>query len=319
LRNEINREKILQYLFFRQWFELKEYCNKKGIRIIGDVPFYVSYDSSDVWSNPEIFKLTGSKKPHFVAGVPPDLFSSTGQLWGNPVFNWKVLKETGYSWWLERIRHNLKLFDIVRLDHFRGFFDYWQVPAGNKTAAMGRWIKGHAEDFFKLLFRRFPNLPIIAEDLGYITPRIRDFMEKSNIAGTRVIQFAFGKDGSTKAHFPDNYVRNSIVYTGTHDNNTIKGWFEKEADAGQKKRLCNYLGHKVHKENVNWELINLASGSVANLVIIPLQDVLGLGQEARMNRPGKQSGNWLWRFRKGQIKPQVTLKLKQLTQTNGRG
>jgi 4-alpha-glucanotransferase len=325
LQKSIKQEKFLQYLFFKQWFALKDYCNQKNVKIIGDIPIYVAYDSSDVWANPEIFKLKKSKRPRFIAGVPPDLFSPTGQLWGNPVYNWKALKKTNFSWWVERTKHNLKLFDTFRLDHFRGFFGYWQVPAGSKTAAKGRWVKGPAEDFFNTLFNRLSCLPMIAEDLGYITPRIRAFMEKSNITGTRVLLFGFGRNPSDKVHFPDNYIKNSVVYTGTHDNNTIRGWFEKEADAEQKKRLFDYLGHKVTTNKIHWELINVAEESVANLVIIPMQDILGLGQEARMNRPGKTKGNWLWRLSAagetsaGQITPQISRKLKRLTQINSRG
>ena len=319
LQKSIEREKILQYLFFKQWFLLKDYCNKKGIKIIGDIPIYVAYDSSDVWANPEIFKLKKSKRPQFIAGVPPDLFSPTGQLWGNPVYNWKALKDADFSWWVERTRHNLKLFDVVRLDHFRGFFGYWQVPAGSKTAVNGRWIKAPAEDFFNVLFGRLLCLPMIAEDLGHITPHIRAFMKKSNITGTRALLFGFGGNPSTNVHFPDNYIKNSVVYTGTHDTNTIRGWFEKEANAEQKKRLFDYLGHKVSADKIHWELINAAEESAANLVIIPMQDILGLGCEARMNRPGKTKGNWLWRLSAGQITPRILRRLKRLTQLNSRG
>jgi 4-alpha-glucanotransferase len=318
LRKDINREKTLQYLFFKQWFALKDYCNQKGIKIIGDIPIYVAYNSADAWASPEIFKLTASKRPLFIAGVPPDLFTSTGQLWGNPVYNWKVLKQTNYRWWVERIKYNLKLFDIIRLDHFRGFFGFWQVPAKSKTAAGGSWIKGPAEDFFRTLFKYTPRSAIIAEDLGYITADIRSFIEKSHITCTRVLQFGFGGILSNNIHFPENYKKNSAVYTGTHDNNTIKGWFDNQADEVQKQRLFSYLGCRPNVNKIHWEMINIASESRANLVIIPVQDILGLKSDARMNHPGKQAGNWLWQLRRGQITPQVSEKLKRLTQNNSR-
>ena len=316
-QNVIEEEKFLQYLFFKQWFEFKRCCNQKNIKIIGDIPIYVAYDSADVWVNPDIFKLNKSKRPLFIAGVPPDLFSSTGQLWGNPVYDWKSLKKTNFAWWVERKRHNLKLFDIIRIDHFRGFFDYWQIPAAGKTAAAGKWIKAPAEDFFKILFNRIPHLPVIAEDLGYITPRIRNFIKKSDIACMRVLQFGFGGDLSKNRHYPDNLPENCVLYTGTHDNNTIKGWFE-QAETIQKKRLFDLIGHKESIENIHWEFINLALNTKAKLVIIPMQDILGLGSKARMNRPGKIKGNWLWRLRPQQITLKISRKLKRLTQLNSR-
>ena len=318
LQPEITNEKILQYLFFKQWFELKSYCKHNNIKIIGDIPIYVAHDSCDVWANPQIFKLTKSKHPRFLAGVPPDLFSKTGQLWGNPVFDWSVLKKTKYGWWIRRIEHNMKLFDIVRVDHFRGFFDYWQVPAGNKTAAGGRWIKAPYKDFFKTLFKFINRSEIIAEDLGYITPKIRDYIKKSDIACMRVLQFGFGGDLSKNRHFPDNLPVNCALYTGTHDNNTIKGWFQTQADEKQKKRLFELIGRKPSIEQINWEFINLASSTKVRLVIIPMQDVLGLGSVARMNRPGTTKGNWIWRLEGGKITSQTSQNLKKITIYNYR-
>lgn len=317
LQWEIMCKKILQYLFFKQWFEFKSYCNHNNIKIIGDIPIYVAHDSCDVWTNPQIFKLTNSKHPRFVAGVPPDLFSKTGQLWGNPVYDWKVLKAAKYDWWIRRIEHNMKLFDIVRIDHFRGFFDYWQVPAANKTAAGGKWIKAPYDDFFKILFKHINRSEIIAEDLGYITPKIRDFIKKSDIACMRVLQFGFGGDLSRNRHYPGNLRENCVLYTGTHDNNTIKGWFE-QTDTIQKKRLFDLLGHKISIENIHLEFINLALNTKARLVIIPMQDILGLGTEARMNLPGTTKSNWLWRLAPHKITKHESIKLKKLTQLNKR-
>jgi len=314
----IEREKFLQYLFFKQWFGLKRYCNRLGISMIGDIPFYVAYDSADLWTHPEIFKLTGTKKPRFVSGVPPDYFSQAGQLWGNPIYNWQVLKDTGYSWWIQRIKHNLTLFDIIRIDHFRGFIAYWQVPAGCKTARNGKWVKGPKENFFNKLFKRFPSSSFIVEDLGYITDDVRAVIEKFQLCGMRVLQFGFDGDSAENPHCLDNHVENSVVYTGTHDNNTIIGWFEKEAKSEQKKKLYDYLGRRIPTGQVHWELIRLAMSSVGNLVIIPMQDVLGLGEQARMNRPAVPTGNWSWRLGPRQTTQTITRELAKLTKNSGR-
>jgi 4-alpha-glucanotransferase len=318
LQPVIEREKFLQYLFYSQWFSLKHYCNKHGIEIIGDIPIYVAYESSDVWSHPEIFKLTRTKKPRVIAGVPPDFFSRTGQLWGNPIYDWKVLRNAGYSWWIRRIKHNLSLFDIVRIDHFRGFIAYWQIPAGSKTAVNGRWVGGPKEDFFNTLFKHFPSLPAIAEDLGYITSDVRAFIEKFQLACMRVLLFAFDGDSATNPHYPHNHVKNSVVYTGTHDNNTVKGWFKKEAKPEQRRKLFGYIGRKVSADRVSWELVRLAMSSVGDATIIPMQDVLGLGEQARMNKPATIRGNWRWRLRPGQIAPSIGKKLAKLTEVYGR-
>lgn len=319
LQDTVNREKFLQYQFFNQWFALKRYCNERGIKIIGDIPIYVSFDSADVWANPHFFKLTGRKKTRVVSGVPPDFFNKTGQLWGNPVYDWQTLKKTGYSWWFQRIRHNLMLFDVVRIDHFRGFITYWQVPAGHKTAAKGRWVRAPKEDFFKKLFRYFPSRPIIVEDLGHITPAVRAFIEKLQLPGMRILLFGFEADMAKNIHSHRNHVKNCVVYTGTHDCNTIRGWFEKEANPEQKERLFDYLGRKVSIAELHWELIQLAMSSVANLAIIPMQDILGLGEEARMNRPGTAAkGNWTWRLGRQQTTPSIISKLKKMTEVSNR-
>jgi 4-alpha-glucanotransferase len=318
LHDSISREKFLQYLFFEQWFALKEYCNQSGIKIIGDIPIYVDYESADVWARPEIFKLNRYRGPEFVSGVPPDMFSKTGQLWGNPVYNWLFLKRTGYSWWFERLRHNLSMFDRLRIDHFRGFFRYWRVRAGSKTALKGKWAKGPGKEFLDAAFKRFPKSAVIAEDLGYITPDVKSYVEESGLAGMRVLQFGLGGNPKTNPHFPANVIKNSICYTGTHDNNTIVGWFTKEINKQQKDRLFECLSHRPKANEFHWELIRLVMSSEADLVIIPVQDILGLGDDARMNHPGHIKGNWQWRFQQGQITPQITTKLAKLTSLYGR-
>ncbi len=312
-------EKFLQFIFFRQWHLLKGYCESKNIRIIGDLPIYVNYDSSDVWSNPEIFKLNKEKKPAFIAGVPPDYFSSTGQLWGHPVYDWGVLKETKYSWWIKRMEHNLKFFHMIRLDHFRGFVGYWEIQAGEKVATNGEWVKAPAKDFFDTLLKHFHDLPVIAEDLGVITPDVREIMDQFGFPGMRVLLFAFGEDLPANPYAPHNYVKNCVAYTGTHDNNTIKGWFKKEASPEDKKRVFEYIGRKVTEKEIHWELIKLVMSSVADMAIISMQDVLGLGEKARTNLPASIEGNWRWRLVPERLSPLITKKLLEMTRIYGRG
>jgi 4-alpha-glucanotransferase len=317
-RDAIEREKFCQYVFFSQWAELKRYCNRQGVRIIGDVPIYVAYNSADVWAHPEFFSLTGAKRPRFVSGVPPDKFSSTGQLWGNPVYNWKALGKKGYQWWIERIEHNLKFFDLVRIDHFRGFNAYWQVPAGSKTAAGGKWVRGPREAFFNELFKHVRRTSIIAEDLGYITDDVRKLISKFNLTSMKVLLFAFDGDSAKNLHWPRNHVKNAVVYTGTHDTNTVRGWLRKEAGASQKKRLFDCLGHTVSAGQVSWEMIKLAMSSIADITIVPMQDVLNLGEEARMNHPGTVVGNWSWQLERKQIKFSIVRRLARITMKYGR-
>ncbi len=318
LRDEIECEKFYQYLFFTQWFAMKEKGNRRGIRFIGDVPIYVNYDSADVWAHPEIFNLDHEKKPLGVAGVPPDYFSKTGQLWGNPTFRWTRLKETEYGWWFDRITHNLRLFDILRLDHFRGFVGFWEVPSGETTAIHGRWVEAPANDFFSALLSRFPASCFIAEDLGIITPDVREVMNRFGFPGMRILQFAFGEDSPTHPYLPHNFIPNSVVYTGTHDNNTVRGWFEKEASPEEKKRVFRYLGREVTSEQISTELIRLGMMSVSSLMIIPLQEILGLGEEGRMNRPATTTGNWEWRFLPEQLTPSRADQLLEMTEIYGR-
>ena len=312
--------KVLQYLFLSQWRRLKSYCNRHGIRIFGDMPIYMVHDSAEVWMHPEIFKLDPrTRKPLTVAGVPPDYFSNTGQLWGNPVYRWDVLKEERYGWWIRRIAHNLELFDLVRLDHFRGLLAFWEVPAGEKDAVKGRWVEAPALDFFTELTRTIPVLPLIAEDLGTITPDVWALMDRFKLPGMKVLLFAFGPDLPENLYAPHNLTAWSVVYTGTHDNNTVRGWFEGEAPAEDRDRLCRYLGKEVSAHNVHREMIRLAMMSVSRLSVFPMQDVLGLGEEARMNVPASNHGNWTWRLSPQLLTRSVSEELCEMTELYGRG
>jgi len=318
LYETVEKERFLQYLFFKQWGSLKDYCKEKNIQVIGDIPIYVNHDSVDVWAHPELFKLDDEKRPYVVAGVPPDYFSETGQLWGNPIYQWDVLKEKEYDWWVQRIAQTLKVYDLLRIDHFRGLVAYWEVPATEKTAINGNWIEAPVMDFLNHLTRRFPSLPIIAEDLGVITPDVREIMHHFELPGMKLLLFAFGDDLATNPYIPHNLPRNCVAYTGTHDNNTIRGWFEKEATPEIKRRLFRYLGRNVPVEELHWELIRLVMMSVANVTIFPMQDILGLGEEARMNQPSTLEGNWQWRLLPDLLTPDLTSTLREMTETYGR-
>lgn len=315
---DFERERFFQFLFFRQWTALKAYCLQKDVQLIGDIPIYVHYDSADVWAHREIFKLDEKGRPYALSGVPPDYFSDTGQLWGNPVYRWDVLRERGYDWWMQRMQHNLALTDIVRVDHFRGLVAYWEVPASETTAINGEWIEVPVMNFFGKFLKRFPYLPIIAEDLGTITPDVREIIHQLDLPGMKVLLFAFGDDLATNPYAPHNVVRNSVIYTGTHDNNTARGWFEKEAGPGVKERLFAYLGREISGDEVHRELIRLAMMSVADLAVIPMQDILGLGEEARMNRPAGGTGNWAWRLLPEQLTAETAGWLRQMTHNYGR-
>ncbi len=318
LHDKIEMEKFLQFIFDKQWRRLKHYCRKKKIQIIGDMPIYVDYDSVSCWTHPEIFKLDKKRRPLAVAGVPPDYFSRTGQLWGNPVYRWDVLKEKKYDWWIRRIERSLKLYDIIRIDHFRGFVGYWEVPAARKTAIRGKWKKAPAYDFFNHLKKNFHRLPIIAEDLGFITPKVRDVMNHFGIPGMKVLLFAFGRDDPNHPYLPHNYEKNCVVYTGTHDNNTVRGWFESEVKSREKKRVFRYLDLEVKKQEIHWEFVKLAMMSRANTAIIPMQDILGLGGGARMNLPATKKGNWKWRLLPEQVTSPLVEKLLEITEISGR-
>jgi len=314
LHEEIDFHKFLQFLFFRQWLSVKDYAHKNKVKIIGDIPLYVALDSADSWANAELFEFDSQRDPIRVGGVPPDYFSETGQLWGNPLFRWDVLNETGYSWWIDRINTNLLLYDIIRIDHFRGFAAYWAIPYGEKTAIQGAWIPCPGKDFFETLREQFGNLPIIAEDLGVITPDVEALRDGFDLPGMKILQFAFDSS-ETNDYLPHNYIKNCIAYTGTHDNDTVIGWFAA-ATLEDRKYMLDYLN--ATETDINWTLIRLAWSSVANTAIVPMQDLLGLGSEARMNLPGTTIKNWQWRAKSNDFTPALAEKLAHLTCLYGR-
>jgi 4-alpha-glucanotransferase len=318
LHEEIKKAKFLQHVFYRQWNRLKDYCNRKGILIFGDIPIYVVHDSVDVWTHPELFKLDPDREPFVVAGVPPDYFSKTGQLWGNPLYRWDVLKRTGYDWWIRRLEHNLKLFDVVRIDHFRGLVGYWEIPARENTAVNGKWVQAEAMDFFDRLNQRFSTLPIVAEDLGTITPDVEEIRERFGFPGMKVLLFAFGEDNPDHPYLPHTYEKNCVVYTGTHDNNTVRDWFKTEAKTKDKRRLFQYLGHQVTEQDVHRAFIEMGMKSEADTFIVPMQDLLGLGAEARMNRPATKRGNWSWRLLPDKLTSLLAENFAELTQISNR-
>ncbi|MGC8973388.1 MAG: 4-alpha-glucanotransferase [Thermoproteus sp.] len=294
LRRRIELEYLLQYFFWTQWRELKRHANSLGIFLIGDLPIYLSLDSADVWAHRELFKLDAEGRPLYVAGVPPDYFSPTGQLWGNPVYDWDAMRKEGFRWWLDRLRYTLSVFDYVRLDHFRGYAAYWEVPAGEKTAVNGRWVPAPGGELLERARGELGGLKIIAEDLGYITPDVIELRDRFGLPGMRVLQFAW--DGNpANEHKPHNHVKNSVVYTGTHDNNTIVGWFFHEASPKARREALEYMGRRSAKD-IHWAFIRLAYSSVADVAVVPMQDFMGLGPEARINRPGTRGGNWVWRM-----------------------
>lgn len=324
---EINAHKFYQYLFFKQWLRLAHYANDKGIKIIGDAPIFVAYDSADVWAHPQLFDLNADGTPRRVAGVPPDYFSETGQLWGNPLYRWDVVKKTGYQWWIERVRATLAQVDILRLDHFRGFEKYWAVPAGETTAVNGKWETGPGASLFKALQKALgKELPIIAEDLGFITKEVHALRDQFGFPGMRILQFAFGTDPQADDFKPFNFPQNCVVYTGTHDNDTTVGWFTS-TDEGDTTRsieevkkereyVLKYLG--TNGKEIHWDMIRLALSSVARIAIIPVQDLLGLGTEGRMNVPAREGGNWSWRYRAEALTEEISKRLAELTEVYGR-
>lgn len=293
LEKEIDFQKMLQYLFFDQWKKLKAYAQKKKIQIIGDIPIYVALDSADVWANPKQFYLNEKLEPIDVAGCPPDAFSEDGQLWGNPLFRWDVMKKDGYSWWTKRVKHTTELFDVVRIDHFRGFESYYAIPASDDTARNGEWRKGPGLDLFRVLEKKLGKLNIIAEDLGFLTDSVREMLADSGYPGMKVLQFAFDGDASNE-YLPHHYTKNSVVYTGTHDNDTILGW-EENSSKSTIRFAKKYMIYK-KKEGFVWGLMRLAWSSVSDLAIVTMQDLLELGSEGRMNTPSTLGGNWTWRM-----------------------
>jgi 4-alpha-glucanotransferase len=318
LKKRMMRSKFIQYAFDKQWKSLRQYANQKKIKILGDIPIYPSLDSADAWSHPELFKLDARKKPLFVAGAPPDYFSETGQRWGNPVYNWDVLKQTGYAWWIQRLRHNLQFCDLLRLDHFRGLVAYWEIPAEEQTAINGKWVEVPVHDLFDTLKRELSSLPLILEDLGVITPDVKEVMKVLGFPGMKVLQFAFGHDLPTNPYAPHNFIRNCVVYTGTHDNNTVRGWYENEASIDDKERFQRYVGHPVEAEAVAETMIRLAMSSVARLCVLTLQDALNKGETARMNLPSASKGNWEWRVKETELTPALSQWLRDLSWIYGR-
>lgn len=326
LAQQMDIIKFWQWVFFQQWQALRDYAHAHQLSIIGDIPIYVAHDSADVWANREFFCLDGRGNPTKVAGVPPDYFSATGQLWGNPIYDWERLRSTGYGWWVERFRAALRLYDIVRMDHFRGFEAYWEVSANDATAEHGIWIKGPGAQLFDALQAKLGELPIIAENLGVITPEVEHIRHKFEFPGMAILQFAFGNDPQGPTFRPHNYVRNLVAYTGTHDNDTTVGWWNSKG-SGDSIRTAEdvekehafakrYLGNI--NEPINWALIRGVLSSVADTAILPMQDVLGLGSEARMNLPGTASGNWRWRMRPDALTPQLAERVRLLNRAYDR-
>ena len=326
LADEIEEVKFKQYLFFRQWSLLKDYANGKGIEIIGDIPIFVAHDSADVWASPENFQLREDGSPRVVAGVPPDYFSKTGQLWGNPLYDWERMRADGFRWWVARARAMLSLVDVIRIDHFRGFGAYWEIPGGDPTAERGRWVRAPGGELFEAIKRELGRLPIIAEDLGFITPDVIELRDRFGFPGMRIFQFGFSTDATNK-DLPHNYVRNTVVYTGTHDNDTAVGWFDSDpAGAGsvrsaaqverEKQTALEYL--RSDGSEIHWDFIRAVIASAGDTALVPLQDVLGLGSEARMNVPATMSGNWAWRFRTGELTGEQAARLRRLSELYGR-
>lgn len=311
---KIEEHAILQFFFFRQWHKLRTYASERGVGLIGDVPIFVAHDSVDVWSYPDLFFLDEQGQPSVVAGVPPDYFSATGQLWGNPLYRWERMAEDGYRWWIERVRCTLQLVDVVRIDHFIGFTRYWEIPAGSPTAEHGRYLPGPGAHFLDSLRAALGGLPLIAEDLGAVTPEVDRLRDQFQLPGMKVLQFAFASDPHDR-FLPHNFTSNFVVYTGTHDNDTTVGWF-RSASARERAFAQRYLGRS--GRDIAWDLIRLGLASVADTFIVPAQDLLSLGSEARMNFPGRPEGNWRWRLRSGQLTGAVWQRLADLTEIYGR-
>jgi 4-alpha-glucanotransferase len=299
---ELLKEKWFQFIFYRQWHSLKQYINTKNIKIFGDLPFYVSYDSADVWAYPQYFSLNKKGGMEGVAGVPPDYFNDNGQLWGMPVFRWEALKKNNYDWWMMRIRKNMELYDLLRFDHFRAFSNYWDVPASEKTAKFGKWKEGPGNDFFNKVKKEFPTMPFVAEDLGDIDDNVHKLRDTFNLPGMKVLQFGFGDNMPVSDHIPHNFKINFVAYTGTHDNNTTCGWFKENAGTIVQKNLTGYFGRTITRNNVHLELIKQVYASVARIAIIPIQDLLGLDEKARINTPASTANNWQWRLKHDQLK-----------------
>lgn len=311
---EIDRHKFLQFVFFDQWLALKAYANERDIQIVGDAPIFVAYDSADVWANPDLFYLNDDGSPAVIAGVPPDYFSKTGQRWGNPLYRWPVMAEDDYAWWQARLKATLTQVDIVRLDHFRGFEAYWEIPADEETAVIGQWVKGPGLEFFQTMVEILGDLPIIAEDLGVITPEVEEMRDTFDFPGMKILQFAFGGEKNS-SFLPHTFPRNCVVYTGTHDNETTVGWY-RNASLAEQDHVRRYLASDGF--DIAWDMIRLAFASVANMAVVPLQDTMGIDNSARMNFPGKASGYWQWRFIPEMLTEDIQRRLVEITELYGR-
>jgi 4-alpha-glucanotransferase len=314
LADEIARHKFLQFLFFQQWLELKQYANERGIRIVGDIPIFVAFDSADVWANPGLFYLNEDGSPQFIAGVPPDYFSATGQRWGNPLYRWEQMKATDYAWWVKRLQMTFLQADVVRIDHFRGFEAYWEIPAEEPTAVVGQWVKGPAADFFESMERQLGVLPIIAEDLGLITPEVVALRDQFDFPGMKILQFAFGGERNS-GFLPHTFPANCVVYTGTHDNDTVIGWYNS-ASEDERDHFRRYMA--VDGRDVAWDMIRMAYMSVADTAVTMMQDLMRLDTKARMNFPGKVGGYWRWRYTADMLTPHIARALRELTILYGR-
>ena len=314
LSHEIDRHKFLQFLFFQQWLSLKAYANERGIQIIGDIPIFVAFDSADVWANPELFYLDETGAPTVIAGVPPDYFSATGQRWGNPLYRWDRMADNGYAWWATRLQMCFTQADIVRIDHFRGFDAYWEIPASEPTAVVGQWVPGPGAKFFQAMRDQLGELPLIAEDLGVITPEVVALREEFDFPGMKILQFAFGGEQNS-AFLPHTFDKNSVVYTGTHDNETVLGWYKNASDA-ERDHIRRYM--QISGQNISWDMTRLAYASVSNTAVAMLQDLIGLGNEARMNFPGKVGGYWRWRYLPHMLTQDIATRLRDMTELYGR-
>lgn len=326
LADEIAYVKFTQWVFARQWRALREHCNRLGVGLLGDVPIFVAHDSADVWQHQELFSLDEQGQPTVVAGVPPDYFSATGQRWGNPLYRWKVHAKQGYRWWVERLGTALERFDAVRLDHFIGFVRYWEIPATEPTAVKGRYLPGPGIDLFHAAKKALGPLPFVAEDLGVLTPEVDKLRDELELPGIRVLEFAFGPDGTSAQFIPHNFPRRAVVYTGTHDNDTVVGWYRAPIGGGgdatkDRSEAARHVAREymaTDGQQIHWDMIRLALMSVADLSIVPAQDLLGLGSEARMNSPGAAEGNWAWRLREGALNAGPLTRLAHLTKLYGR-
>lgn len=315
MREDLDLRRAVQFFFYEQWQALRSYCARNCIHVVGDIAIFVNFDSADVWTHPELFRLNHELEPEVVAGVPPDFFSKDGQRWGNPLYRWDVMADRGYSWWVDRLRWATRNFDYIRLDHFRGFSQFWEIPAAEPTAIHGRWVDGPKDDLFLKLREALGGLPFFAEDLGYITPDVHALRERLKIPGMAVLQFGFGDVGA-HMHLPHMFSTDKVVYTGTHDNDTLEGWWESGATEHERGQVEAYLGRC--EDGIPWGMIRAASSSVASLCVIPLQDALGLGSEARMNVPSRPLGNWRWRFDSELLRPELAKKLATLAEVSDR-